>query len=213
VRRRRSPWQAQRCGWRILAAFRARPNPWHNKTVGPLPQRVYSVVVLLYGFAPNLWALAALAVVAAWAIACSIRPIMRSCRPASGRPGSAAAYGTHNLGGSLGWAAAPVAVLSDWGIHFTVSKATALGRRVREAQRRHENPVAAILDDRLGGLLPGDLGRDLVCEYCRDRRKMRFTYFPTLPCNFSTNCSIRRSAAPVMALTTPPNTFGSTPSI
>ena len=38
VRRRRSPWQAQRCGWRILAAFRAWPNPWHNKTVGPLPQ-------------------------------------------------------------------------------------------------------------------------------------------------------------------------------
>ena len=27
VRRRRSSWQAQRCG-----------NPWHNKTVGPLPQ-------------------------------------------------------------------------------------------------------------------------------------------------------------------------------
>jgi len=38
VRRRRSPWQAQRCGWRILAAFRAWPNPWHNKTVGALPQ-------------------------------------------------------------------------------------------------------------------------------------------------------------------------------
>jgi hypothetical protein len=38
VRRRRSPWQPQRCGWRILAAFRAWPNPWHNKTVGPLPQ-------------------------------------------------------------------------------------------------------------------------------------------------------------------------------
>ena len=38
VRRRRSPWQAQRCGWRILAAFRAWPNLWHNKTVGPLPQ-------------------------------------------------------------------------------------------------------------------------------------------------------------------------------
>src|SRR6202023_3458642 len=33
-----APCQAQRCGWRILAAFRAWPNPWHNKTVGPLPQ-------------------------------------------------------------------------------------------------------------------------------------------------------------------------------
>jgi DUF917 family protein len=43
--------------------------------------------------------------------------------------------------------------VKDWGIHFTVSKAIALGRRVREAQRRHENPVAAILDEGGGKLL------------------------------------------------------------
>src|SRR6201987_4140223 len=37
-----------------------------------------------------------------------------------------------------------------WGIHFTVSKAIGIGRRVREAQRRHEDPVAAVLDEAQG---------------------------------------------------------------
>src|SRR5271155_2672942 len=41
----------------------------------------------------------------------------------------------------------------EWGIHFTVSKAIAIGRRVREAQRRHKDPVAAILDKGEGKLL------------------------------------------------------------
>jgi DUF917 family protein len=43
--------------------------------------------------------------------------------------------------------------VKDWGIHFTVTKAISLGRRVREAQRRHEDPVAAILDEAQGKLL------------------------------------------------------------
>ena len=43
--------------------------------------------------------------------------------------------------------------VKDWGIHFTVSKAIGLGRRVREAQRRHDDPIAAILDEGLGKLL------------------------------------------------------------
>ena len=40
--------------------------------------------------------------------------------------------------------------VKDWGIHFTVSKAIGIGRRVREAQRRHEDPIAAILDEAQG---------------------------------------------------------------
>jgi len=43
--------------------------------------------------------------------------------------------------------------VKDWGIHFMVSKAITLGRRVREAQRRHDDPVAAILDEGKGKLL------------------------------------------------------------
>ena len=39
------------------------------------------------------------------------------------------------------------AEVKEWGIHFTVTKAIGIGRRVREAQRRHEDPVAAILDE------------------------------------------------------------------
>jgi uncharacterized protein len=38
------------------------------------------------------------------------------------------------------------AEIKQWGIHFTVTKAIGIGRRVREATRRHEDPVAAILD-------------------------------------------------------------------
>src|SRR5437868_13893043 len=40
--------------------------------------------------------------------------------------------------------------VKGWGIHFTVSKAIGIGRRVRETQRRHEDPVAAILDEAEG---------------------------------------------------------------
>jgi uncharacterized protein len=43
--------------------------------------------------------------------------------------------------------------VKDWGIHYTVTKAIGIGRRVREAQRRHEDPVAAILDEAGGKLL------------------------------------------------------------
>jgi uncharacterized protein len=37
--------------------------------------------------------------------------------------------------------------VKEWGIQFTVTKAIAIGRRVREARRRHEDPVAAILEE------------------------------------------------------------------
>ena len=45
------------------------------------------------------------------------------------------------------------AEVKQWGIHFTVSKAIGIGRRVSEAQRRHEDPVAAVLDEGRGKLL------------------------------------------------------------
>ena len=40
--------------------------------------------------------------------------------------------------------------IKKWGIHFTVSKAIGIGRRVREAQRLHQDPIAAILDEAQG---------------------------------------------------------------
>src|SRR5437667_8381785 len=43
--------------------------------------------------------------------------------------------------------------VKDWGIPFTVTKAIGIGQRVRTAQRRHEDPVAAILDERQGKFL------------------------------------------------------------
>src|SRR5438094_4966498 len=43
--------------------------------------------------------------------------------------------------------------VKEWGIHFTVSKAIGIGRRVIEARQFHEDPVAAILDEGKGLLL------------------------------------------------------------
>jgi DUF917 family protein len=43
--------------------------------------------------------------------------------------------------------------VKEWGIHFTVSKAIGIGRRVREATRLHEDPIAAILDETGGKVL------------------------------------------------------------
>jgi len=43
--------------------------------------------------------------------------------------------------------------VKDWGIHFTVTKAIGIGRRVRQAQRHHEDPVEAILDEGHGKLI------------------------------------------------------------
>ena len=45
------------------------------------------------------------------------------------------------------------AEVKEWGIHFTVSKAIRIGRLVREAQRQHTDPVAAILDEAQGKML------------------------------------------------------------
>jgi DUF917 family protein len=42
------------------------------------------------------------------------------------------------------------AEVKKWGIHGTTTKAIAIGHAVREAQRRHEDPIAAIL-----GVEPG----------------------------------------------------------
>src|SRR5437763_3771702 len=43
--------------------------------------------------------------------------------------------------------------VKEWGIHFTTSKAIGIGRRVREANRRHDDPVAAVLDEAQGKIL------------------------------------------------------------
>jgi DUF917 family protein len=43
--------------------------------------------------------------------------------------------------------------IKEWGIHFTVSKAIAIGHRVRQAQRDHDDPVAAVLQEGRGKLL------------------------------------------------------------
>jgi uncharacterized protein len=43
--------------------------------------------------------------------------------------------------------------VNEWGIPFTVTKAIGIGHRVHTAQRRHEDPVAAILDEGKGLLL------------------------------------------------------------
>jgi DUF917 family protein len=43
--------------------------------------------------------------------------------------------------------------VKDWGIHNTTSKAIGLGRCVREARRRHHDPVAAVLAEAQGKLL------------------------------------------------------------
>jgi DUF917 family protein len=45
------------------------------------------------------------------------------------------------------------AEIKEWGIHFTTSKAIRIGRRVREAQRLHEDPIAAVLDEATGKML------------------------------------------------------------
>jgi DUF917 family protein len=43
--------------------------------------------------------------------------------------------------------------VKDWGIPFTLTKAIGIGRRVRGARRRHEDPVAAIIGEGRGKLL------------------------------------------------------------
>ena len=45
------------------------------------------------------------------------------------------------------------AEVKQWGIHGTTTKAIAIGAAVREAQRRHDDPVAAILAAEPGKLL------------------------------------------------------------
>jgi hypothetical protein len=42
------------------------------------------------------------------------------------------------------------AEVKEWGIHFTVSKAIGIGRRVRQANRQHQDPVTAVLDEAQG---------------------------------------------------------------
>ena len=59
------------------------------------------------------------------------------------------------------------AEVKEWGIHFTVSKAIGIGRRVRAAQRRHEDPVAAVLDEAHGQAVVPRQGRR--CRAAHDR--------------------------------------------
>ncbi len=63
--------------------------------------------------------------------------------------------------------------VKEWGIHSTVTKAIGIGRRVRAAQQRHEDPVAAILDEGKGKLLfrgkVADVARRTTEGYLRGR--------------------------------------------
>ena len=43
--------------------------------------------------------------------------------------------------------------VKEWGIHGTTTKAIAIGQAVREAQRMHDDPIAAILEVEPGKLL------------------------------------------------------------
>ena len=65
------------------------------------------------------------------------------------------------------------AEVKAWGIHFTVSKAIGIGRQVKEAQHRHEDPIAAILDEAHGKRLFGgkvvDVNRRTTEGFLRGR--------------------------------------------
>src|SRR3954468_19722794 len=65
------------------------------------------------------------------------------------------------------------AEIKQWGIHFTVTKAIGIGRRVREATRRHENPFAATIDQAGGKRLFGgkiiDVARRATEGFLRGR--------------------------------------------
>ena len=73
---------------------------------------LYASAVTLYGFAPNIWVLGLLALVAGFGN-CVFHPsdyAIMTARVGASRLGRA--YGVHNLGGSFGWVAAPVSVLA-----------------------------------------------------------------------------------------------------
>ena len=65
------------------------------------------------------------------------------------------------------------AEVKEWGIPFTVSKAIGIGRRVREANRQHADPIAAILDEAHGKRLFGgkvvDVARRTTEGFLRGR--------------------------------------------
>lgn len=73
---------------------------------------LYASAVTLYGFAPNIWVLGLLAILAGFGN-CVFHPsdyAIMTARVGANRLGRA--YGVHNLGGSFGWVAAPVSVLA-----------------------------------------------------------------------------------------------------
>jgi MFS family permease len=73
---------------------------------------LYASAVTLYGFAPNIWVLGFLAIIAGFGN-CVFHPsdyAIMTARVGGSRLGRA--FGAHNLGGSFGWAAAPVSVLA-----------------------------------------------------------------------------------------------------
>jgi uncharacterized protein len=65
------------------------------------------------------------------------------------------------------------AEVKEWGIHFTVTKAVRIGRRVRAARRLHQDPVAAVLDEAAGTRLFGgkvvDVARRTTEGFLRGR--------------------------------------------
>ena len=63
--------------------------------------------------------------------------------------------------------------VKDWGIHYTITKATELGRAVIEARARHDDPVKAVLDHEGGKqLFRGkviDVARETTGGFLRGR--------------------------------------------
>lgn len=63
--------------------------------------------------------------------------------------------------------------VKEWGIHYTVTKATELGRAVINARARHDDPVQAVLDHESGKLLfkgkVVDVARETTGGFLRGR--------------------------------------------
>ena len=61
---------------------------------------------------------------------------------ADGTPGDM----VHDAAGLLSFQPRTGKEVKEWGIHYTVTQATKLGRAVMEARARHDDPVQAVLD-------------------------------------------------------------------
>lgn len=67
--------------------------------------------------------------------------------------------------------------VKEWGIHYTVTKATELGRAVMAARARHDDPVQAVLDHEGGKqLFRGkvvDVARETTGGFCAAARPLK----------------------------------------